>query len=139
MNQRSKVNPVISVCPVCKHDLKVTKLSCDHCDTVIEGSFTLSKFNYLETEKLYFIEVFVKNRGNIKAIEKELNISYPTVKKMLDDVIVGLGYSLDQELDDEEVEKEKQEQKASKASILEKIANKEISVLEAVEMLKKGK
>ncbi len=139
MNQRTKVNPVISVCPVCKHDLKVRKLSCDHCDTVIEGSFTLSKFNYLETEKLYFIEVFVKNRGNIKTIEKELNISYPTVKKMLDDVIVGLGYSLDPELDDEEVKKEKQEYKASKASILEKIANKEISVLEAVEMLKKGK
>lgn len=139
MNQRTKVNPVISVCPVCKHDLKVTKLSCDHCDTVIEGNFSLSKFNYLETEKLYFIEVFVKNRGNIKAIEKELNISYPTVKKMLDDVIVGLGYSLDPELDNEEEEKEKLDQKASKASILEKIANKEISVMEAVEMLKKGK
>lgn len=139
MSEKFKMNPVISVCPVCKHDLKVTKLSCDHCDTVIEGSFTLSKFNYLETEKLYFIEVFVKNRGNIKAIEKELNISYPTVKKMLDEVIVGLGYSLDPELDDVEEEKEKQEQKASKASILEKIANKEISVIEAVEMLKKGK
>jgi len=139
MNQRTKVNPVISVCPVCKHDLKVTRLSCDHCDTVIEGNFTLSKFNYLETEKLYFIEVFVKNRGNIKAIEKELNISYPTVKKMLDDVIVDLGYSLDPELDEEEEEKEKLEQKASKASILEKIANKEISVMEAVELLKKGK
>ena len=139
MNQRNKVNPVISACPVCKNDLKVTKLVCDHCDTVIEGNFTLSKFNYLETEKLYFIEVFVKNRGNIKAIEKELNISYPTVKKMLDDVIVGLGYSLDSELEDEEVEKEKQEPKASKTSILEKIANKELSVLEAVELLKKGK
>lgn len=139
MNQREKVNPVISVCPVCKHDLKVTKLACDHCDTVIEGKFTLSKFNYLETEKLYFIEVFVKNRGNIKAIEKELNISYPTVKKMLDDVIVGLGYSLDNELEDEEEDKEKQEPKASKSSILEKIANKEISVLEAMELLKKGK
>lgn len=139
MNQRVKVNPVMSACPVCKHDLKVTKLVCDHCDTVIEGSFTLSKFNYLETEKLYFIEVFVKNRGNIKAIEKELNISYPTVKKMLDDVIVGLGYSLDNEFDDEELEKEKQEPKASKVSILEKIANKELSVLEAMELLKKGK
>ncbi len=139
MNQKNKVNPVISVCPVCKHDLKVTKLSCDHCDTVIEGSFTLSKFNYLETEKLYFIEVFVKNRGNIKAIEKELNISYPTVKKMLDDVIVGLGYSLDPELDIEEEVKEKLEQKASKANILEKIANKELSVVEALELLKKGK
>lgn len=139
MSQRTKINPVISVCPVCKHDLKVTKLSCDHCDTVIEGSFTLSKFNYLETEKLYFIEVFVKNRGNIKAIEKELNISYPTVKKMLDDVIVGLGYSLDQDQDDFHEAKEAKADSESKTNILQKIASKEISVLEAVELLKKGK
>ena len=135
MNQRNKVNPVISVCPVCKHDLKVVKLQCEHCDTSIEGNFTLSKFNYLESEKLYFIEVFVKNRGNIKAIEKELNISYPTVKKMLDDVILGLGYTPEKE--DEEPIKESSEPKVSKSSILEKIANKEISVLEAIELLKK--
>lgn len=139
MSQRSKINPVISVCPVCKHDLKVTKLSCDHCDTVIEGSFTLSKFNYLETEKLYFIEVFVKNRGNIKAIEKELNISYPTVKKMLDDVIVGLGYTPDNDQEENQSTKEENESRESKSSILQKISNKEISVLEAVELLKKGK
>jgi hypothetical protein len=142
MSQRNKLNPVISVCPVCKHDLKVTKLACDHCDTVIEGSFTLSKFNYLETEKLYFIEVFVKNRGNIKAIEKELNISYPTVKKMLDDVIIGLGYTPDSDQDDNFTSKETKEadeSRDSKTSILQKIANKEISVIEAVELLKKGK
>jgi hypothetical protein len=142
MSQKNKINPVISVCPVCKHDLKVTKLSCDHCDTVIEGSFTLSKFNYLETEKLYFIEVFVKNRGNIKAIEKELNISYPTVKKMLDDVIVGLGYTLDNEQDENLSSKETKDEnqsRESKTNILQKIANKEISVLDAVELLKKGK
>ncbi len=139
MNQRNKVNPVLSVCPVCKHDLKVTKLMCDHCDTVIEGSFTLSKFNYLETEKLYFIEVFVKNRGNIKAIEKELSISYPTVKKMLDEVIVGLGYPLDSDSEEEVMNNEKSEEKVSKTSILERIAKKEISVLEAVELLKKSK
>lgn len=142
MSQNNKLNPVISVCPVCKHDLKVVKLACDHCDTVIEGSFTLSKFNYLETEKLYFIEVFVKNRGNIKAIEKELNISYPTVKKMLDDVIVGLGYTPDSEQEENQSSKEsktEEQTRESKASILQKIANKEISVLEAVELLKKGK
>lgn len=143
MNPKSKVYPVLSVCPVCKHDLKVVKLHCDHCDTSVDGTFTLSKFNYLETEKLYFIEVFIKNRGNIKAIEKELNISYPTVKKMLDEVIVGLGYSVD---DDEDVfkdpfkdkEKEKQEQdKTLKQSILEKIEKGEMKVQDALEFLKK--
>ncbi|MBU1094698.1 MAG: DUF2089 domain-containing protein [Firmicutes bacterium] len=138
MKERSKVNPVLSTCPVCKHSLNVVKLHCDHCDTTIEGDFTLSKFNYLETEKLYFIEVFIKNRGNIKMIEKELNISYPTVKKMLDDVIVGLGYSLEP-FEDEQINKEPEAPKVSKASILEKIEKGELTVADAVEIFKKGK
>jgi hypothetical protein len=138
MKERTKVNPVISTCPICKHDLNVVRLHCDHCDTTIEGTFTMSKFNYLETEKLYFIEMFVKNRGNIKAIEKELNISYPTVKKMLDDVIIGLGYTPDP-FDEDVTSKEKEEPRVSKASILERIEKGEINVAAAIELLKKGK
>jgi hypothetical protein len=141
MREKNKVNPVLSTCPVCKHDLRVQRLVCEHCDTQIEGSFTLSKFNYLETEKLYFIEVFIKNRGNIKQIEKELNISYPTVKKMLDEVIIGLGYSVD---DDDEMfqkssEKEAKEEtsKTLKQSILEKIEKGEMTVQAALDLLKK--
>jgi hypothetical protein len=118
--------------------LNVVKLHCDHCDTTIEGDFTLSKFNYLETEKLYFIEVFIKNRGNIKMIEKELNISYPTVKKMLDDVIVGLGYSLEP-FEDEVIVKEPATPKVNKSNILEKIEKGELTVADAIEIFKKEK
>ena len=128
--------PVISECPVCNHDLEVTKLACTHCNTEIEGTFTLSKFNYLNTDNLYFIEIFVKNRGNIKAIEKEMGYSYPTIKKMLDEVIVGLGYSLDGKQDDTE---KSEEPKQSKVEILEKIDKGEISVEEAAKLLAKIK
>jgi len=136
-----KKHPVLTTCPVCKHELNVVKLHCDHCDTDITGTFSLSKFNYLETEKLYFIEIFIKNRGNIKAIEKELNISYPTVKKMLDEVIVGLGYSIDS--DDEEDIKEKEDKKDLKSqikqTILEQIEKGQMTVNEALDALKKNK
>jgi hypothetical protein len=135
MSDRKKVQPVLSICPVCKHDLHVTRLECEHCHTAIEGSFTLSKFNYLPTEKLYFIEVFIKNRGSIKAIEKELNISYPTVKKMLDEVILGLGYSLD--ADDSEVLEE--QPSMFKASILDKIEKGELTVEDALALINKRK
>ena len=139
MEKKINVNPVLSTCPVCKHELRVERLHCDHCHTAIEGSFTLSKFNYLETDKLYFIEIFIKNRGNIKAIEKELNISYPTVKKMLDEVIVGLGYSITEDDDtfQRTFEKEEVTPKAVKSSILEKIEKGELSVTDALELLKK--
>lgn len=88
------------ICPVCKDNMTVTHVSCQSCQTEVKGNFHLSKFNYLEPETQYFIEMFLKNRGNIKAVEKEMNVSYPTVKKWLEDAISKLGYKLD--VDDEE-------------------------------------
>ncbi len=118
------MNNVIGECPICKSDLKVTKLSCTHCGTELTGDFQLSKFNYLSKEHLYFIEVFIKNKGNIKQIEKELGISYPTVKKNLDEVIVSLGY----EISDEE--------KTKRVDVLAKLEKGEISASEAAKLLK---
>lgn len=118
------MNNVIGECPVCKSDLKVTRLTCSNCTTEITGDFELSKFNYLSKEHLYFIEVFIKNRGNIKQIEKELGISYPTVKKSLDEVIVSLGYQVTEEV------------KVKRADILAKLEKGEISASEAAKLLK---
>jgi len=84
---------VIGTCPVCTSKLKVARLHCHSCSTSIEGDFELDKFSYLSKEQKLFIEVFVKNRGNIKEIEKEMGISYPTVRRNLDQVIESLGYS----------------------------------------------
>jgi len=118
------MNNVIGECPICESDLVVTKLKCTHCSTEIGGAFQLSKFNYLSKEDLYFIEVFIKNRGNIKQIEKELGISYPTVKRNLDDVIVSLGY----EVSDEE--------KMKKEEVFKKLEKGEITAIEAAKLLK---
>lgn len=127
--------PVMSECPVCHNDLIVTGLKCTNCETEFKGQFTLSKFNYLDTEKLYFIEIFVKNRGNIKMIEKEMGLSYPTIKKMLDEVIEQLGYS------NVQVEEEKKEEYKgpSRKEILDQIDNGELSVEEAAKLLAKIK
>jgi len=133
---RNTTYPVLSACPVCQHDLEVTKLSCSHCGTEIQGNFALSKFNYLDTEKLYFIEIFVKNRGNIKAIEKELGYSYPTIKKMLDEVIHELGYSNDHQADEDE---EDDTPDMSKIEILDLVDKGELSVEEATKLLEKIK
>jgi len=116
---------VIGECPICKGELFVTKLKCNSCNTELSGEFTLSKFNHLSKEDLYFIEVFVKNRGSIKQVEKELGISYPTVKKNLDDVISSLGYNVT-----DDVEKVDQDE------ILEKLSKGEISAVEAAKLMK---
>ncbi|WP_373897519.1 DUF2089 domain-containing protein [Haloimpatiens sp. FM7315] len=86
---------VISKCPVCNSNLTVTRLECKKCGTVIQNEFQLSKFAYLSKDQLDFIEVFLKCRGNIKDVEKELGVSYPTVRSKLYDAITALGYTVD--------------------------------------------
>lgn len=116
---------VISRCPVCNHELMVARLTCDSCDTVIENNFRLSKFDYLSDEELYFTETFIRCRGNIKEVEKNLGISYPTVRSKLDVVIKKLGYET--EPDQETVKKEE---------ILKALENGEITAEQAIAQLK---
>ena len=120
--------PVIIKCPVCSDRLKVTSLHCSQCNTKFEGEFHLDKFSYLTQEQKNFIEVFLKCRGNIKEVEKELNISYPTVRGRLDDVIHSLGYVVSNDA--------RQQQKPRK-EILSMLSNGEISYDEAMELLKR--
>lgn len=119
---------VISKCPICGDELSITRLHCHNCGVEINGDFALSKLCRLSKEQLTFVLLFLKNQGNIKAIEKDMNISYPTVKKILNDVLVNLGY----DVGDEEVGKTA----VQRQEILDKLANKEISFDEANQMLK---
>lgn len=84
---------VIGICPICHKDLYVKTLKCENCETEVTGEFALSPFDYLTKEQLEFALVFIKNQGNIKGIEKSLNISYPTVKKNIDDLLKALGFN----------------------------------------------
>lgn len=116
---------VLGRCPVCRSKLKVVRLECNNCKTGIDGNFELDKFSYLSDEQKTFVEVFVKNRGNIKEIEKDLGISYPTVRRNLDQVIEALGYSV-----------KPTEEDVNKKEILEKLSKGEISSEEALKKLK---
>jgi len=78
---------ILTRCPVCEGGLKAVKLKCESCGTVIENSFDFPKLMQLDKEQMDFAEVFILNRGNIKDVEKELGISYPTVRAKLDQVI----------------------------------------------------
>jgi hypothetical protein len=121
--ERKMSIPIITNCPVCSKQLNVMKLHCTHCHTTIENEFEFSKFASLAQEQLYFIEIFLKCRGNIKEVEKELGISYPTVRGKLDDIILALGYSTNKKA---EVDKKKV------VSMLEK---GEITAEDAIKML----
>ena len=80
-------------CPICGEEAEITEMSCNSCETTIRGHFKMCKFCQLSKEQKNFAETFIKNRGNIKEIERELGISYPTVKGKLDSLIEALGYN----------------------------------------------
>ena len=86
---------ILGYCPICSNKLTAKTLRCNECDTEISGEFTLSPFDFLTKEQLEFALVFIKNQGNIKAIEKDLGISYPTVKKNIEDLCISLNMKED--------------------------------------------
>jgi len=85
-------NPVIAKCPICAEELQVMRLECEGCGTRLEGTFALGRFHALVPEQLEFLETFIRARGNVKDVERELGISYPTVRARLDAVIRALGF-----------------------------------------------
>jgi len=94
-------NPVVAKCPICSEQLKVVRLECDSCGTRMEGSFSLGRFHALSPDQLDFLEIFIRARGNFKDIERELGISYPTVRSRLDAMIRALGFPSQAEPDRE--------------------------------------
>jgi hypothetical protein len=121
-------NPVIARCPICAETLSVARLECASCGTRLEGSFALGRFHRLSPEQLEFLETFIKARGNFKDVERELGISYPTVRSRLDAMIRALGFPSQAE-PDREAERRKE--------ILRELADGRIAPDDAAQLLEK--
>ena len=81
-----------SQCPICGGEVVVTRINCRECNTSIEGRFLSRTFSQLTPKQMDFVETFVRLEGKITHMEKELGYSYPTIRKLLHDVIRALGY-----------------------------------------------
>jgi hypothetical protein len=83
---------VIATCPVCTHELAVTRLRCGECGTVIEGEFSVGRFGRLSREQTQVLESFLRSRGNLREMERELGISYPTIRSRVEALVRALGF-----------------------------------------------
>lgn len=115
-------------CPVCGQTMEVTRLQCTKCGSELTGRFSPCRFCALEEKHLAFIEAFLRCRGSIKEVEKELGVSYPTVKNMLEAALAALH------LDGSAQEKQAR-RKEEKADVLSRLSQGELSVEQAVEEL----
>jgi len=112
-------------CPSCSSPLIVTQLNCTSCGTGVVGKFELSPFHRLSPERLKFLEVFVRNRGNVKDVERETGESYWAIRRQLDEVITEMGMEPPKE---DDISTRRQE-------ILAQLSRGEINVQEATKLL----
>ena len=124
---------VISVCPVCSSELAVTRLNCRSCGTTLEGDFTVGRFGRLSRDQVMLLESFLRSRGNLRDMERELGLSYPTVRSRVEALIRALGFG--PRGDDDDVDEATRTAGApasdSRQAILERLARHEIGADEA--------
>ena len=92
---------MISKCPGCNGTLHITTLQCPDCGMELKNDFEMSVFDTLSGEEYAFLMAFLRQRGNLKNVQSELEISYPTAKKKLNELLVRLGL---EEPEQEEIE-----------------------------------
>ena len=141
------VHDVIATCPVCSGELTIARLHCRSCGTALEGEFGVGRFGRLDRDQMSLLESFLRSRGNLKEMERELGISYPTVRGRVDALIRSLGLSEGSAGADDDFgagfadgftgEDDAPDQAAMQRSILERLARKEISAEEAAAALRK--
>jgi hypothetical protein len=129
---------VISTCPVCSSELAVTRLHCRSCGTTLEGDFTVGRFGRLSRDQLALLESFLRSRGNLREMERELGISYPTVRSRVEALVRALGFGprAEAEGDDEAAVEFRQDPAAARQSILERLARHEIDAEDAAAQIR---
>ena len=75
------------ICPSCSARLNVKSLVCGQCNTEVTGVFDLPLLASLTPQEQEFIVSFVKSSGSLKIMAQQLDLSYPTVRNILDDLI----------------------------------------------------
>jgi hypothetical protein len=102
---------------------------CRNCGTALEGRFVMERLFQLTPEQLHFVEIFIRCEGKINRVQEELDLSYPTIRSRLEEVIRALGY---------EVGRDREDDNEHRQQVLERLARQEISSEEALRLMQEG-
>jgi hypothetical protein len=132
---------VISNCPVCESQLRVTRLHCSTCGTTIEGEFSVGRFARLNRDQYALLESFLRSRGNLRELERELGISYPTVRNRVESLLRALDLADGAPIPAEEPGVDGSDQRhavdpAQRRLILERLSRHEITAEQAAAALR---
>ena len=113
--------PVPGACPSCQGPLHVERLRCDACQTEVNGVYAPCVVCALDPDSRRLVELFLRARGNLKDVQKELGVSYPTARQRMDAAFARM---------------EQSQQRASPMSVLQRLRAGEITVDDAERMLR---
>ncbi len=129
MNKLS-LRPLIFRDPISGGDLHVSELASDESGITIRGRFQIPRLATLDEEQLMFLETFLRCRGMISSVERELGISYPTVRARLDALLESLQLAPAKE------DRRKDKSIDTKRKILDQLEQGSITAEEAKQRLK---
>ena len=123
------MSALLTSCPVCGAPLAVTRLHCRQCDTTIEGYFEIGRLGRLTQEQVGFVETFVRCEGKLNRMEREVGLSYPTLRARLSEIIRQMGFPVGAEAAVSEEERHR---------VLDELAAGKITSEEAMRALEGG-
>ena len=119
----------LNKCPVCGENLIVARYHCESCDITIEGRFENNAFPGLTGQQIEFVKTFVRCEGKINRMEDELDLSYPSIRNLLQDVIRAMGYEPGKDVSPEISEEKRR-------SVLDDLDSGKISADDATRLLR---
>jgi hypothetical protein len=108
-------------CPSCKGKMRVVELECPDCGLHVKGSFELCPVCSLNEKMYELFKLFLEARGNVRSVQKALNVSYPTVRQRMEELFTTL---------------EEETVSLDARTILAKVRAKELTVDQAEELLR---
>ncbi len=130
---KDKQHPLPHRDPITGGPLYISELTAEDSGVTIRGKFAIPRYAQLDPDQAHFLETFLRCRGMISSMEKELGLSYPTVRARLDTLLQALDLK---PIKDDTKTKEKLEER--KRKILDDLEAGKISAEEAKRKIKEG-
>lgn len=119
------LHPIPSRDPVSGGELYVSELASEDSGITIRGKFEIPRYAKLDAEQQRFLETFLRCRGMLASMEREMGMSYPTLRSRLDALLAALD--LEPVKDTHRTEKNSEK----KTKILDQLERGEITAEEA--------
>jgi hypothetical protein len=131
---------ILESCPTCGGEFAVTELTCTVCDTVVRSRYSPCPFCRLAPEDMAFMLLFVRHRGNVKDMERELGVSYWTIRGRINELITSMGLepagTEDEDAPPELAPRRGGAGRAARQDVLDRLQRGEISAEEAAKQIR---